>query len=151
MSRKSGNRFSDEDVRKTKESRAGERGGGKLAYGDASPAITEREDTQPAKRRRLALSDLSPQIRPRSRRPFGPTTRACNLAHQRWAVYDRTARSDRGMARICRPAADPIQKYSARPDRAGARLPGRGCGMNAPVPRILIESTWRGRLFGAQW
>src|SRR3954469_13527170 len=23
--------------------------------------------------------------------------------------------------------------------------------MNAPVPRILIESTWRGRLFGAQW
>jgi hypothetical protein len=23
--------------------------------------------------------------------------------------------------------------------------------MNAPVPRILIESTWRGRVFGAQW
>jgi len=23
--------------------------------------------------------------------------------------------------------------------------------MNAPIPRILIESTWRGRLFGAQW
>src|SRR3977135_4611798 len=23
--------------------------------------------------------------------------------------------------------------------------------MNAPVPRILIESTWRGRLFGARW
>ena len=23
--------------------------------------------------------------------------------------------------------------------------------MNAPVPRILIELTWRGRLFGAQW
>ena len=24
-------------------------------------------------------------------------------------------------------------------------------GMNAPIPRILIESMWRGRLFGAQW
>ena len=23
--------------------------------------------------------------------------------------------------------------------------------MNAPMPRILIESMWRGRLFGAQW
>ena len=23
--------------------------------------------------------------------------------------------------------------------------------MNAPIPRILIESMWRGRLFGAQW
>jgi benzaldehyde dehydrogenase (NAD) len=28
---------------------------------------------------------------------------------------------------------------------------GRTCGMNAPIPRILIESMWRGRLFGAQW
>jgi hypothetical protein len=34
---------------------------------------------------------------------------------------------------------------------ADIQLPGGHAGMNAPIPRILIESMWRGRLFGAQW
>jgi benzaldehyde dehydrogenase (NAD) len=23
--------------------------------------------------------------------------------------------------------------------------------MNAPLPKLMVESTWRGRLFGAEW
>jgi hypothetical protein len=45
-----------------------------------------------------------------------------------------------------RTIADPRHRRDAE-----IQLPGGHAGMNAPVPRILIESTWRGRLFGAQW
>jgi Aldehyde dehydrogenase family len=55
----------------------------------------------------------------------------------------------RGMIHIClrpRTIADPRHRREAE-----IQPPGGHAGMNAPVPRILIESMWRGRLFGAQW
>src|SRR5215207_5856492 len=46
-------------------------------------------------------------------------------------------------------AAADAMAIRAKPE--SVRVAGRKCAMNAPVPRILIETTWRGRLFGAQW
>src|SRR5216117_1073704 len=51
--------------------------------------------------------------------------RACNLAHQRWAVYDRIVARNAGWPEFPgrpRTGADP--RYNAEPERAETRPPG---------------------------
>src|SRR5687768_13711981 len=52
-----------------------------------------------------------------------------------------------GTPRIEKPAAGKW-RINKQPRSEFGVVGGR---MNAPIPRILIESMWRGRLFGAQW
>src|SRR5262245_1264946 len=143
MSWKGGNRFSDKDMRKCGRRKTCARRG-VACHGEA---------------RGRATGDDAP---PRAQRPFATDSAALAQA---------VPPNDKGV-QSCPPTVGCIRSYRSLGPRHGPNLPagrgpdprikrqagprrneaaGRGCGMNAPIPRILIESTWRGRLFGAQW